>query len=126
VLLHPESPDTPALLEKALNYLAVSNSAWAAYQALPASDEEAALSKVVADARSALLNNAIQPMVDAMRKGDHASADRLAMVDIPPLAAALTQKTASLATSKARRVTSRRRTTTTPCWPSRCWRSRSV
>jgi methyl-accepting chemotaxis protein len=96
VLLHPESPDTPALLEKALNYLAVSNSAWAAYQALPASDEEAALSKAVADARSALLNNAIQPMVDAMRKGDHASADRLAMVDIPPLAAALTQKTASL------------------------------
>ncbi|WP_345817529.1 methyl-accepting chemotaxis protein (plasmid) [Paraburkholderia sp. PREW-6R] len=96
VLLHPEAADTPALIDKALNYLAVSNKAWAAYQALPASEEEAALSKDVADARGALLDKAIQPMVDAMRKGDHASADRLAMVDIPPLAAALTQKTAAL------------------------------
>ena len=49
-----------------------------------------------ADARSALLSNAIQPMVDAMRKGDHATADRLAMAGVPPLAAALTQKTATL------------------------------
>ncbi|CAH2798198.1 MAG: Methyl-accepting chemotaxis protein I (serine chemoreceptor protein) [uncultured Paraburkholderia sp.] len=79
VLLHPEAADTPALIDKALNYLAVSNAAWTAYQALPASDEEAALSKAVADARGALLRKAIEPMVD-----------------IPPLAAELTQKTAVL------------------------------
>jgi methyl-accepting chemotaxis protein I, serine sensor receptor len=96
VLIHPESPDTPALIDKALNYLSVSNSAWATYQALPASDEEAALSKAVADARGALLGNAIQPMIDAMRKGDHTTSDKLAMTDIPPLAAALTQKSAAL------------------------------
>ncbi|WP_394365026.1 Tar ligand binding domain-containing protein [Paraburkholderia kirstenboschensis] len=96
VLIHPESPDTPALIDKALNYLSVSNSACATYQALPASDEEAALSKAVADARGALLGNAIQPMIDAMRKGDHTTADKLAMTDIPPLAAALTQKSAAL------------------------------
>lgn len=58
VLLHPEAPDTPARIDKALNCLSVSNSAWATYQALPASDEEAALSKAVADARGALLDNA--------------------------------------------------------------------
>src|ERR1700710_885406 len=54
VLLHPEAPDTPALIDKALNYLSVSNSAWATYRALPASDAEAVLSKAVADARAAL------------------------------------------------------------------------
>jgi methyl-accepting chemotaxis protein I, serine sensor receptor len=96
VLLHPEAPDTPALIDKALNYLSVSNSAWATYQALPSSDAEAVLSKAVADARASLLHDAIEPMIAAMRKGDHTAADKLAMTDIPPLAAALTKKTAAL------------------------------
>jgi methyl-accepting chemotaxis protein-1 (serine sensor receptor) len=96
VLLHPEAPDTPALIDKALNYLAVSNSAWATYQALPSSNAEAELSKSVADARAALLHDAIKPMIDAMRKGDHAAADKFAMQGVPPLSAALTQKTATL------------------------------
>src|ERR1700686_4880456 len=96
VLLHPEAPDTAALVDKALSYLAVSNTAWTAYQALPASDAEAVLSKAVSDARAALLHDAIEPMMEAIRKGDHATADKIAMVDVPPLSAALTQKSAAL------------------------------
>ncbi|MFM0738224.1 methyl-accepting chemotaxis protein [Paraburkholderia xenovorans] len=96
ILIHPEADGSAALIDKALNYLDVSNSAWAAYQALPSSDREAELSKDVADARAALLRDAIDPMVAAMRKGDHAAADKLAMVTVPPLAAALTQKSATL------------------------------
>ncbi len=96
VLMHPDSPDTPALITKALSYLDVSNAAWAAYQALPSSDEEGALSRGVADARNALLHGAIEPMIDAMRHGDHDAADAIAMKKIPTLASALTTKTADL------------------------------
>jgi methyl-accepting chemotaxis protein len=96
VLLHPEAADTGALIDKALNYLAVSDAAWKEYRALPASDAEATLSTAVADARAAMLHGALEPMVDAMRHGDHARADHIAMVDMPPLAASLTQKTAAL------------------------------
>jgi methyl-accepting chemotaxis protein I, serine sensor receptor len=96
VLMHPDAPDTAMLINKALNYLAVSDAAWKEYQSLPASEAEAGLSKAVADARAAMLQGALEPMVDAMRRGDHERADHIAMVDMPPLAAALTQKSASL------------------------------
>ena len=84
------------MIDKALNYLAVSDAAWKAYRALPASDAEGALSNAVADARDTMLRGALEPMIDAMRQGNHEKADYIAMVDMPPLAAALTQKTAAL------------------------------
>jgi methyl-accepting chemotaxis protein-1 (serine sensor receptor) len=96
VLLHPEAPETPALIEKALGYLAVSNSSWGMYDALPRSEDEAALSRSVTDARSKLLDGAIEPMIDAMKKGNHESADKIAMAVVPNLAAALTQATSAL------------------------------
>jgi methyl-accepting chemotaxis protein len=96
VLLHPEAPDAAALIEKALNYLAVSNATWKEYRALPVSEDEAALSKAVADARDALLRGALEPMVIAMRHGEREQADHIAMIELPPLAASLTQKTAAL------------------------------
>lgn len=96
VLLHPEASDTAALIDKALNYLAVSDAAWKEYRSLPASAAEAVLSKAVADAREAMLHGALEPMMNAMRHGDHERADHIAMVDMPPLAATLTQKTAAL------------------------------
>ncbi|QGZ65524.1 methyl-accepting chemotaxis protein [Paraburkholderia acidisoli] len=96
VLLHPEAPDTAALIDKALNYLSVSDAAWKDYQSLPATDAEAALSQAVADARAAMLHGALEPLIDAMRHGDHPRADHIAMVDMPPLAASLTQKSAAL------------------------------
>jgi methyl-accepting chemotaxis protein-1 (serine sensor receptor) len=98
VLLHPEAPETPALIEKALGYLAVSNRSWSTYDALMRSDDEAALSKNVADARARLLDGAIEPMIDAMKKGDHDRADKIAMTVVPALAATLTQASAALDT----------------------------
>ncbi|MGF6979330.1 methyl-accepting chemotaxis protein-1 (serine sensor receptor) [Paraburkholderia sp. JPY465] len=96
VLLHPEAADRAALIDKARNYLAVSDKAWKEYRALPVSDAEAALSKAVADAREAMLRGALEPMIDAMSRGDHDDADHIAMVVMPPFAAALTQKSAEL------------------------------
>lgn len=95
-LLHPEASDTAALIDKALNYVAVSDEAWKVYRSLPTSDAEAALSKAVADTRGAMLHGALEPMIDAMRHGDHERADHIAMVEMPPLAASLTQKAAAL------------------------------
>jgi methyl-accepting chemotaxis protein-1 (serine sensor receptor) len=96
VLLHPEAPETPALIEKALGYLAVSNNSWGTYDALSRSANEAALSKNVADARAHLLGDAIEPMIDAMKQGDHERADKIAMTVVPALASTLTQASAAL------------------------------
>jgi methyl-accepting chemotaxis protein len=93
VLLHPEASDTAALVNKAPDYLAGSNAAWKESRTLPVSEDEAALSKAVADAREALLRGALEPMVNAMRHGDQERADHIAMVDMPPPAATLTNKT---------------------------------
>src|ERR1700750_1577819 len=39
-MLHPESPDAPQLLQKALDYLAVSDRAWQEYGAMPHEAQE--------------------------------------------------------------------------------------
>ena len=97
VLLHPDAPDTPALIDKALNYLAISERAWRDYEAVPRGEQEQVLADAVSNARRAFLQQAIQPMVDAMKKGDHDTADKIAMSVVPPLSVALTKASDALA-----------------------------
>ncbi len=97
VLLHPDAPDTASLIDKALNYLSISNRAWSEYALQPHSADEQALADAVGTARSALIGKAIMPMIDAMKKGDHASADDIAMKGVPPLSVALTKSSDALA-----------------------------
>ena len=96
VSLHPESPEVPALIDKALNYLAVSDKAWQQYASLPRSADEEALYSAVASARQTFVQQAILPLVDAMKKGDRTSADTLTMTTIPPLSVALTKASNAL------------------------------
>ncbi|TDV16419.1 methyl-accepting chemotaxis protein [Paraburkholderia caballeronis] len=98
VLLHPDSPDVPNLIKKALDYRDVSENAWRAYAALPHSDDERALADSVSAARAAMLTQGIQPMVDALKQGDHQTADTIAMTTLPPLSVALTKSSAALET----------------------------
>ena len=74
-LLHPEAPDIPAIIDKAMNYLSVSDAAWRQYSELPHGNDEAVLSEAVAQARDNFLHNAIEPMTAMMKKGDHDGAD---------------------------------------------------
>ncbi|GAB6850081.1 methyl-accepting chemotaxis protein [Paraburkholderia sp. A1RI_3L] len=97
VLLHPDSPDRSALIDKALNYLAVSDRAWADYQHVQRGPDEQALADAVSNARSTFLQQAILPMIDAMKRGDHDAADKIAMTVVPPFSVALTKSSDALA-----------------------------
>ncbi|PLZ00829.1 hypothetical protein CY652_19435 [Burkholderia sp. WAC0059] len=100
VMLHPESSDTPMLIDKALDYLAVSNGAWDDYMKLPHEGDEARLAEAVGTARAAMLGEAIMPMVDALKKRDHDTADDIAMKRVPPLSVALTKASDALSNWK--------------------------
>src|SRR5258708_38699998 len=95
-LLHPEAPDAAALIDKADSYLAISNAAWQAYNTLPRSDEEAALAQAAGAARADILEKGIRPLMAAMKQGDRAEADRIAMSVIPLYTVPLTKASAAL------------------------------
>ncbi|APR39094.1 methyl-accepting chemotaxis protein [Paraburkholderia sp. SOS3] len=78
-LLHPEAPDAPKLIDKAASYLAISDEAWKDYNALPHETEEQGLADAANAARNAIVQNALLPLMDAMRKGDGKTADDIAM-----------------------------------------------
>ena len=78
-MLHPEAPDAPKLIDKAADYLAVSDQAWKDYNALPHEAEEQGLADAANAARNAIVQNALLPLMDAMRKGDSKTADDIAM-----------------------------------------------
>ncbi|TKC92464.1 HAMP domain-containing protein [Trinickia terrae] len=96
VLIHPDSPEVPALIDKALNYQAISDKAWKDYEAIPRNAEQEALYSAIASARQTFLQQAILPLVDALKKGDRESADTLTMKTIPPLSVALSKLTNAL------------------------------
>src|ERR1700754_4799817 len=78
-MLHPESPDVPQLLQKALDYLAISDRAWQEYSTLPHEPEEQQLVDAANAARTAIVQQALLPMIDAIKKGDQHTADDIAM-----------------------------------------------
>jgi len=78
-IMHPESPDVPQLLQKALDYMATSDRAWQDYNALPHEPEEQQLVDAANTARNAILQQALLPMIDAIRKQDQIAADDIAM-----------------------------------------------
>ncbi|KAF1042868.1 MAG: Methyl-accepting chemotaxis protein I [Herbaspirillum frisingense] len=84
-LLHPESGDMKALVDKTRDYLKVSDNAWRRYLDLPKSEEEAAIAKEVAAKRDIFIQQAIEPALAALQSNDTATADRITMQVAPPL-----------------------------------------
>jgi methyl-accepting chemotaxis protein I, serine sensor receptor len=97
VMLHPDSPDTASLIDKALNYLSVSDKAWKDYSSRPHSADEQALANAVSSARADIVDKGIMPMIDALKKSDRQTADDIAMRSVPPLSVALTKASDALA-----------------------------
>jgi methyl-accepting chemotaxis protein I, serine sensor receptor len=97
VMLHPDAPDTSSLIDKALNYLSISDQAWKDYSAQPHNAEEQALADGVSSARSAMIEKAIMPLVDALKKGDRQTADDVTMNVLPPLSVTLSKGSNALA-----------------------------
>ncbi|HYS63285.1 MAG TPA: methyl-accepting chemotaxis protein [Paraburkholderia sp.] len=95
-LLHPEAPGVDELVTRAQSYLSISQRAWQHYQSLPKAPEEAALATQVNAARQAFVDRAILPMMDDIRKGDHAGADQVAMTVVPPISVELSKASNAL------------------------------
>lgn len=98
-LLHPLTPDSTesrALIAKAQTYLNGAKAAYATFRNLPQNAEGRPLSEAVENDFRRLMDSAIEPMLQAMARGDTATADALAMNIIPPLSLALTKSTAAL------------------------------
>ncbi len=96
ILLHPDSPDAPQLLDKAQTYLDTSRKAWESYRALPHDADEQALAEQVQTALGAMLEQGIQPLMAAVKQGDRAAQDDIAMKRVPPLSVALTKASTAL------------------------------
>ncbi|TDV34278.1 methyl-accepting chemotaxis sensory transducer with TarH sensor [Paraburkholderia caballeronis] len=93
VLLHPDEADTPALMDKARNYLATAQRAYARFLALPRKPGEEPLAQAVSSDLDNLLHGAIEPTLQALHDGDAAKASQITMQTMPPLALALTKST---------------------------------
>jgi len=97
-LLHPESPDLPTLITKTHGYLATSKQALARYLALPHDADEQRLVDVVSANFDKLLNEGIEPSLQALQHGDPKTADTITMTTMPVLSLALTKSTEQLNT----------------------------
>jgi methyl-accepting chemotaxis protein I, serine sensor receptor len=78
-MLHPDSPEIPKLIDKAADYMAISDRAWQDYGAIPHEADEQALADAANSARNAIIQQALLPMMDALKKGDSKRADDVAM-----------------------------------------------
>jgi methyl-accepting chemotaxis protein I, serine sensor receptor len=95
-LLHPESGDIKALVDKTRDYLKVSDNAWRRYLDLPKSGEEDAIAKEVTNKRDTFIQQALEPTLAALLKNDAPSADRITMQIAPPLSLAFTKGSTAL------------------------------
>eukprot|EP01030_Chromulinospumella_sphaerica_P008882 gene8882-8693_t len=79
VVMHPEAADAAKTLQRAEDFLKQSDTAWAEYLALPADAEEQTLAAEMTRHRQAFVNDAVQPLLSALRAGDKEKADHLVM-----------------------------------------------
>jgi len=89
-VFHPDSADVPTTIDKAVGYREKSEKAWNAYQALPKSAEEKALSEKVEALRSKFFKEGVEPLIAALRAQDAAAIDQQVMTKIPPMFVELT------------------------------------
>ncbi|ASU39697.1 hypothetical protein hmeg3_16345 [Herbaspirillum sp. meg3] len=90
-LLHPESGDIKALVDKTRDYLKVSDNAWRRYLDLPKTAEEDAIAKDVSAKRNTFIQQALEPSLAALLRNDATSADKITMQVAPPMALAFTK-----------------------------------
>ena len=95
-LMHPEAANVREAVAKALGHLSDSDRAWRTYRALALPPEEQVLADRVDEARSALIQRGIAPLADALKTGDHDTADRIASKTMSPLSTVLSTSSDAL------------------------------
>jgi len=96
VTLHPEAPDAGKTLKRAEHFLAESDKAWAAYQALPQDAEEAGLARAMDAERKSFIDQAFKPLIKSLKDGDTARADQITMTLMQPLFTKLSDRANAL------------------------------
>ncbi|MGI4861544.1 MAG: methyl-accepting chemotaxis protein [Janthinobacterium lividum] len=94
--LQPGSAESLALVAKARAYLDHATTAYAAYRHSAHKADEQRLADAVEGDLDRLMHRGIEPTLQAMARGDTASADAVAIDVTPPLALALTKSTTAL------------------------------
>jgi len=107
VTLHPEAASAGKTLQRAENFLAESDKAWAVYQALPQDAEEAALARAMDSDRRIFLEQAFKPLIKSLKDGDPARADRITMTLMQPLFTKLSERATALTTFQDRSAAGR-------------------
>jgi len=96
VTLHPEAPDAGKTLKRAEYFLAESDKAWAAYQALSQDAEEAGLARAMDAERKSFIDQAFKPLIKSLKDGDTARADQITMTLMQPLFTKLSDRANAL------------------------------
>ncbi|WBS01388.1 methyl-accepting chemotaxis protein [Pseudoduganella sp. SL102] len=84
-VFHPNSPEIPALLKRADDFVAKSEAAWQRYLVLEQDAEEKALSDQVAATRKDMIDNGLGALAQALRDGDTPRINQVAMKDMQKL-----------------------------------------
>ena len=84
-VFHPDAPEVPALLQRAEDFVVKSDKVWQQYLALGQDAEEKALSDKVAAARQDMIDKGLRALAQALRDGDAARVDHIAMKDMQKL-----------------------------------------
>ncbi|HEX8604521.1 MAG TPA: Tar ligand binding domain-containing protein, partial [Pseudoduganella sp.] len=95
-VFHPDTPELPALLKRADDFVAKSNEAWQRYLVLDQDAEEKALSDAVSTARKNFIDSGVNALAQALRDGDAARIDQVAMKDMQKLFSAFSEATDKL------------------------------
>ncbi|WP_432380949.1 methyl-accepting chemotaxis protein [Duganella sp. P38] len=96
VTMHPELPDSGKTMARAESFIAASDKAWARYLALPQNADEKRLSDEMDQNRKAFNEQAVQPLLAALRAQDAAQADKLTMKVMQPLFSKLSESAEKL------------------------------
>jgi methyl-accepting chemotaxis protein len=96
VTLHPEAAGAAKTLQRAENFLAESDKAWAAYLALPQDAEEQQLAQAMDADRRTFIEQAFKPLIKSLRDGDAGRADQITMTLMQPLFTKLSERATAL------------------------------
>nr|WP_308494638.1 Tar ligand binding domain-containing protein [Duganella lactea] len=101
VAMHPELADSAKTMSRTESFVATSDKAWARYLALPQGGEEKRLSDQMDKDRLAFKEQALQPLLRALRDRDAALADKVIMTTMQPTFAKLSESAQALAEFQA-------------------------
>jgi methyl-accepting chemotaxis protein len=96
VTMQPDHPASANALQRAEAFAAESDQAWNTYQSLPQDDGEKPLSDDMDGRRRKFIEQALRPLLQALKAKDHAAAEAITMELMQPLFSSMSDSAAAL------------------------------